>query len=117
MVTRPPNHSPAKRPTSPTKSLRVIASAEVEARKKKKASGKSFFPTLWDDANATALKAYKALSMDDLSLLMAKSFSEVMSSHIQKHVQVCAVNCLCFYFFFCFTFTEGYFCRLWGSLC
>ena len=29
--------------------------------------------------------------MDDLSLLMANSSSEVMSSHIQKLVQVCLV--------------------------
>ena len=48
--------------------------------------GKSFLPTCWDDANATALKAYEALSVDDLSPLMAKSSSEVMSSHIQKIV-------------------------------
>ena len=31
-----------------------------------------------------ALKAYEALSVDDLSPLMANSSSEVMSSHIQK---------------------------------
>ena len=48
--------------------------------------GKSFLPTFWDDAYMAALKAHEALSMDDLSLLMAKSSSEVMSSHIQKLV-------------------------------
>ena len=40
--------------------------------------------------------------MDDLSPLMAKSSSEVMSSHIQKLVQVCVDNVGCLYFFFFF---------------
>nr|POE54663.1 hypothetical protein CFP56_47303 [Quercus suber] len=35
----------------------------------------------------SALKAHKALSVDDLGLLMAKSFNKVMSSHIHKLVQ------------------------------
>ena len=48
-----------------------------------------------------ALKAHKAFSVDDLSPLMGKSSSEVMSSHIQKLVLVCAVGCL--YLFFSFT--------------
>ena len=73
---------PAKRPTSPTSSLEVIASGGEEVRKKKKAGGKSFLPTFWDDSDAAALKAYEALSVDDLSPLMAKLSSEVMSSHI-----------------------------------
>ena len=38
--------------------------------------------------------------MDDLSPLMAKSSSKVMSSHIQKLVHVCAVDRLCVPFFF-----------------
>ena len=54
-----------------------------------------------------ALKAYKALSVDDLSPLMAKSSSEVMSSHIQKLVQVCVDNIGCLYFFFFFAFAKG----------
>nr|POF21363.1 hypothetical protein CFP56_43487 [Quercus suber] len=87
VVTPSPTHSPAKRPASPTSSLKVIASAGEEARKNKKVGGKSFLPTFWDDANVTALKAHEALSMDDLSPLMAKSSNEVMSSHIQKLVQ------------------------------
>ena len=41
----PHAHSPAKRPTSPTLSLEMIASGGEEIRKKKKASGKSFLPT------------------------------------------------------------------------
>ena len=45
MVTPPLAHSLAKRPTSPTSSLEVIASAREEARKKKKVGGKSFLPT------------------------------------------------------------------------
>ena len=36
--------------------------------------------------------------MDDLSPLMAKSSSEVMSSHIQKLVQVHFDNVDCFFF-------------------
>ena len=50
--------------------------------------------------------------MDDLSPLMGKSSSEVMSSHIQKLVQVCAVGRL--YFFFSFA-KRKFLCRLWGS--
>ena len=76
----------AKHPSSPTSSLEMIVSSGEEVRKKKKSGGKSFLPTFWDDADATALKAHEALSMDDLSPLMAKSSSEVMSSHIQKLV-------------------------------
>ena len=76
----------AKRLASPTSSLEVIASGGEEVRKKKKAGGKSFLPTFWDDADVAALKAYKVLSADDLSPLMVKSSSEMMSSHIQKLV-------------------------------
>ena len=86
MVTPPPAHSLAKHPASPTLSLEVIASVGEEARKKKKVGGKSFLPIFWDDANATTLKFYEALSVDDLSPLMVKSSSKVMSSHIQKLV-------------------------------
>ena len=85
-MTIPLTHSPAKCPASPTSLLDMIAFGGEEIRKKKKASGKSFLPTFWDDANAVTLKAHKALSVDDLSPLMAKSSSEVMSSHIQKFV-------------------------------
>ena len=66
----------------------MIASGGEEIRKKKKAGGKSFLPTFWDDANAAALKAHEALSVDDLGPLMAKSPSEVMSSHIHRLMQV-----------------------------
>ena len=82
----PPADSPAKRPTSPTSSFEMIASGGKEIKKKKKASGKSFLPTFWDEPDAIALKAHKALSMDDLNPLMVKSSDEVMSSHIQKLV-------------------------------
>ncbi|KAK9988662.1 hypothetical protein SO802_028901 [Lithocarpus litseifolius] len=41
-----------------------------------------------NDVDAGALKAHEALSMDDLSPLMEKSSSEVMSSHIQKLLHV-----------------------------
>ena len=83
-MTPPFAHSLAKRPASPTSSLEVIASGGEETKKKKKVAGKSFLPSFWDDADAAALKAHEALSVDDLSPLMAKSSSEVMSSHIQK---------------------------------
>ena len=86
MVTPLLAHSQVKHPASPTLSLEVIASAGEKARKKKKVGGKSFLPTFWDNANMAALKAYEALSMDDLSPLMANSSSEVISSHIQKLV-------------------------------
>ena len=54
-----------------------------------------------------ALKAHEALSVDALSPLMAKSSSEVMSSHIQKLVQVCVDNVGCLYFFFFFSSAKG----------
>ena len=80
-MTIPLAHSPAKCLASPTSSLEMIAFGGEEIKKKKKASGKSFLPTFQDDADAAALKAHEALSVDDLSPLMAKSSSEVMSSH------------------------------------
>nr|POF26929.1 hypothetical protein CFP56_37701 [Quercus suber] len=87
VITPSPAHLPTKRPASPTSSLEVIASAGEKARKKKKVGGKYFLPTFWDNADSATLKAHKALSVDDLSPLMVKSSSEVMSSHIQKLVQ------------------------------
>ena len=88
VITPSPTHSPTKHPASPTSSLEMIVSGGREIRKKKKDSGKSFLPTFWDDADAAALKVHEALSVDDLGHLMAKSSSEVMSSHIHKLVQV-----------------------------
>ena len=82
VVTPPSAHSPAKRPASPILSLEVIASTGEETKKKKKVGGKYFLPSFWDNADAAALKSYKALSRDDLNPLMAKSSNEVMSSHI-----------------------------------
>ena len=87
VVTPPFAHSPTKRPASPTSSLEVIASVEEET-KKKKVSSKPFLPTFWDYVDAAALKAHEVLSVDDLNPLMAKSSSEVMSSHIQNPMQV-----------------------------
>ena len=84
MVTPPPTHSPTKYSTSPTSSLKVIASVGKEIRKKKKVGGKSFLPTFWDDADVAALKAHEVLSVDDLNTLMAKSSNEVMLSHIKS---------------------------------
>ena len=116
VTTLPPTHSPAKRPAPLTSSLEMIAFGGEEIRKKKKAGGKSFFSTFEDDVDATALKAHKALFVDDLSPLMAKSSSEVMLSHIQKFVQVCAVSRLYFFFFLYFTSAKRKFlCKLWGS--
>ena len=86
VVTPPSAHSPAKCLASLTSSLEVIASAREETKKKKKVASKSFLPTFWDDVDTATLKAHEALSMDDLSPLMAKLSREVMSSHIQKHV-------------------------------
>ena len=82
VVTPPSTHSPAKHPASPTSSLEVIASAREETKKKMKVGGKSFLPSFWDDADAAALKAHEVLFVDNLNYLMAKSSSEVMSSHI-----------------------------------
>jgi len=102
-MTPPSTHSLAKRPASLTLSLEVIASAREETKKKKKVAGKSLLLNFWDNVDAAALKAHEVLSMDDLNPLMAKSSSEVMSSHIQKLVQVYFDNVDCFLFlFFCF---------------
>ena len=108
---------PAKRSASPTSSLEMIASSGEKIRKKNKSGGKSFLPTFWDNADAVTLKAHEALSMDALSSLMAKSSSEVMSSHIQKLVQVSVVGRLYFFFSFALFLLKEVLCRLWGSLC
>ena len=117
MITPSLVHSLAKCLASPTSSLEVIASVREKARKKKKVGGKSFLPTFWDDADAATLKAHEALSVDDLSPLMAKSSSEVMSSYIQKLVQVCVVGCIYFFFSLALLLLKEILCRLWGSLC
>nr|POF01933.1 hypothetical protein CFP56_06386 [Quercus suber] len=61
VMTIPPTHLPSKCPASSTLSLEMIAFAS---------------------------KAHEALSADNLNPLMAKSSSEVMSSYIQKLVQL-----------------------------
>ena len=55
--------------------------------------------------------------MDDLSPLMAKSSSEVMSSHVQKLMQVSVVGRLYLFFSFALFLLREVLCRLWGSLC
>ena len=50
--------------------------------------------------------------MDSLNPLMAKSSSEVMSSHIQKLVQVCVDNVDCFFFFVLLFAKSDFMCRL-----
>ena len=103
---------PAKCLASPTSSLEMIAYGREEIKKKKRASGKSFLPTFWNDADTAALRAHKVLSVDDLSPLMAKSSSEVMLSHMQKLVQVCVVVCLFFFFFYFSSAERKFLCRL-----
>ena len=68
LTTIPPAPSLAKHPTSSTSSLGMIASGGEEIRKKKKAGGKSFLPTFWDDTDTAALKAHEALFADDRAL-------------------------------------------------
>ena len=82
MVTPYSTHSLAKHLASPTLSLEVISFAGEETKKKKKVGGKLFLPSFWDNANAVALKAHEALSVDDLNPLMAMLSSEVMPSQI-----------------------------------
>ena len=55
--------------------------------------------------------------MDDLSPLMAKSSSEVMSSHVQKLMQVSVVGRLYLFFSFALFLLREVLCRLWGSFC
>ena len=117
VVTPRSAHSTTKHPPSPTLSLEVIVSLEGGARRK------SISKSFWDDANAVALKAYEALSMDDLNPLMVKSSSDVMSSHIQKLVQVCSNDEGCFFSFVLLLLREifsnvgfgGVFVRLWEA--
>ena len=117
VVTPPSAHSAAKRPPSSTSSLEVIVSSEGGARRK--SVSKSF----WDDVNAVALKAHEVLSMDDLNPLMVKSSSDVMSSHIQKLVQVCSNDEGCFFSFVLLLLREifsnvgfgGVLVRLWEA--
>nr|POF01935.1 hypothetical protein CFP56_06388 [Quercus suber] len=82
VTTLPPTHSSAKHPAFPTLSLEMTASSGEEIRKKKKASGKSFLLTFWDDVDVAALKAHETLSMDDLSPLMAKSSCEALGESL-----------------------------------
>ena len=103
VVTPPSAYSIAKRPPSPTSSLELIVSLEGCARRK--SVSKSF----WDDANAVALKVHEALSMDNLNPLLVKSSSDVMSSHIQKLVQVCSNNEGCFFSFVLLLLREIFF--------
>ena len=117
MITPSPAHSPAKRPASPTSSMEVIAFVGEEARKKKKVGGKSFLTTFWDDVDTATLKAHEVLSVDDLSPLMAKLSNKVMSSHIQKIVQVCVVGFIYFFLSLALLLLREIFCGLWGSLC
>ena len=85
IITPSPTHSPAMRPASPTSSLEMIVSGGKELRKKKKAGGKSFLPTFWDDIDTAALKAQEALSVDDLSPLMAdRKSTRLNSSHVLR---------------------------------
>ena len=64
------------------------------------------------------LKAHEALFVDDLSPLMAKSSSEMMSSHIQKLVQVSVASYFLLLLLFALLLPRGKkICRLWGSLC
>ena len=105
---------PAKRLATPTLLLEMITSGGEEVRRKKKSSGKSFLPTFWDNANAVTLKAHEALSVDDLSPLMAKSSSEVI---VSKLVQVSVLGHLYFFFSFALFLLRMALCRLWGSLC
>ena len=116
MVTPLSALSLAKRPTSPTSSLEVIASAGEETKKKKKVGGKPFLPSFWDNANAAALKAHEVLSMDDLNPLMVKLSNKVMSSHIQKLVQVGVDNVDCFFFFVLLFAKRDFMCRPLGNL-
>ena len=75
VVTPPFAHSLAKRPTSPTSSLELIASTK-EGTKKKKVASKPFLPNFWDDADAAALKAHEAL-LSHIHKLMQVYFDNV----------------------------------------
>lgn len=49
-------------------------------------------------------KAYDAISMEDLEILMGKPSSELMSSHAHKIMQVCALLKRTFFFLICHMF-------------
>lgn len=69
----------------------------MKAKKKEKDSLSSF----WDDAEVAVLKAQETISVDDLSLLGARSSHELMSSHVHKVMQVRIMSECLFLFFFC----------------
>ena len=50
--------SPTKHLASLTSSLEMIAYGREEIKKKKRASGKSFLPTFWNDVDIAALRAH-----------------------------------------------------------
>ena len=106
-VTPPCTYSPSKHPPFPTSSLEVLVSSKRGARGKSVC--KPFPPTFWDNADAAALKVHEALSVDDLNPLMSKSSGDVMSSHIQKLVQVCSIDVGCFFFFVLLLLREIFF--------
>nr|POE57951.1 hypothetical protein CFP56_38314 [Quercus suber] len=70
MVTSPIAKFVSQRPASPTSSLELIASTYGGS----KAKGKDKAPTgsFWDDVGAAVLKAYGAISVDELSPLGVK---------------------------------------------
>ena len=106
-VTPPCTYSPSKHPPFPTSSLEVLVSSKRGARGKSVC--KPFPPTFWDNADVAALKVHEALSVDDLNPLMSKSSGDVMSSHIQKLVQVCSIDVGCFFFFVLLLLREIFF--------
>jgi len=55
---------------------------------KAKGQGKAPMGSFWEDAGATVLKAYEAISIDDLSPLGVRPSHELMSSHVHKIMQV-----------------------------
>lgn len=56
-------------------------------------------------------KAYDAISMEDLEILMGKPSSELMSSHAHKIMQVCALLKRTFFF----NLSHVCRCRCWES--
>ena len=54
-----------------------------------KGRNKTVVGNFWDDADYGMARAYNAVSIEDLKPLMTKPLNKLMSSHVQKIMQVC----------------------------
>ncbi|KAK9988716.1 hypothetical protein SO802_028955 [Lithocarpus litseifolius] len=78
-------HTP-RHPTSPTLSLELITPTDKVIKTRVK--DRMAYGTFWDDADTSVLKAPDSISVKDLKPLAMKTSQELMSSHVNKIMQV-----------------------------